>query len=411
MNTNKKIQYFLGILLLVAFTVIAIIYSKVNYKLGLYLITGIAIGYVMQRSRLGFAGIIKKLYKMGNGELTRAIMFLLFISALPVISMQYLAAQHGEIGAGMSSVKTISMITLIGGFIFGVGMIFAGGCASGTLNDMGDGHIRSWIALPFFALGSLLGVWHLDFLHKTILSKGFKFYFPDHFGYLGSIAIFATIYILIHLGIKAYEIHRKKLGTFIPETWDEENKPLKDNTDGFFSFATFHKLFKEQWSFYTGGVLLSIIFITITITTGKNWGITSTFIYWGAWMLEPFGIDSSSIGYFTEHAKHLKALQGGFLTHPASFRNVGLFVGALAFALTSWGFNIKSDWRFKQILSFAIGGVFMGYGARLGSGCNIGAFYSALSSFSLSGFVFGIALFFGGYVGLKISDKLNLVQS
>ena len=50
----------------------------------------------------------------------------------------------------------------------------------------------------------------------------------------------------------------------------------------------------------------------------------------------------------------------------------------------------------------------MGYGARLGSGCNIGAFYSALSSMSLSGIVFGGFLILGGIVGLKLVDRYKL---
>ncbi|HCX65498.1 MAG TPA: YeeE/YedE family protein, partial [Eubacteriaceae bacterium] len=36
------------------------------------------------------------------------------------------------------------------------------------------------------------------------------------------------------------------------------------------------------------------------------------------------------------------------------------------------------------------------------SGCNIGAFYSSLSSLSLSGWFFGLAMFVGVFLGGKL---------
>lgn len=47
----------------------------------------------------------------------------------------------------------------------------------------------------------------------------------------------------------------------------------------------------------------------------------------------------------------------------------------------------------------------MGYGARLAYGCNIGAFYSGIASLSLSGWIFGIALFIGAFLGSKLLVK------
>ncbi|MCJ7690726.1 MAG: YeeE/YedE family protein, partial [Clostridiaceae bacterium] len=79
--TNKT-QYFVGFAIIIAMVIFTISLSANNPMLGLYLITGLAIGYVMQRSSLGFAGGIKKIYVTGDSSLTKALMFMLAISII-----------------------------------------------------------------------------------------------------------------------------------------------------------------------------------------------------------------------------------------------------------------------------------------------------------------------------------------
>ena len=48
----------------------------------------------------------------------------------------------------------------------------------------------------------------------------------------------------------------------------------------------------------------------------------------------------------------------------------------------------------------------MGYGAGLAIGCTIGAFFSSIPSLSISGWLFGISLAIGAFLGVKIIKKL-----
>ena len=52
-----------------------------------------------------------------------------------------------------------------------------------------------------------------------------------------------------------------------------------------------------------------------------------------------------------------------------------------------------------------LGGLLMGYGARIGFGCNIGALFSGIASFSVSGWVYMVFLFLGAWVGSKLLVK------
>ena len=65
-------------------------------------------------------------------------------------------------------------------------------------------------------------------------------------------------------------------------------------------------------------------------------------------------------------------------------------------------FKIRTPKEPKRYLQSLCGGVLMGYSASLGIGCTIGAFFSAIPSFSLSGWLFGISLGLGAYLGTKL---------
>jgi len=49
-----------------------------------------------------------------------------------------------------------------------------------------------------------------------------------------------------------------------------------------------------------------------------------------------------------------------------------------------------------------IGGTLMGIGARIGMGCNIGAFFATVTNGDPSGWIFGLGMVVGGYIGVKV---------
>ena len=70
----------------------------------------------------------------------------------------------------------------------------------------------------------------------------------------------------------------------------------------------------------------------------------------------------------------------------------------------------KSELRItpKQGFFYAIGGLLMGVGTRLANGCNVGALYTPIANFSLSGWVFFAFLVTGGVLGNTVAKKLKL---
>lgn len=164
----------------------------------------------------------------------------------------------------------------------------------------------------------------------------------------------------------------------------------------------FYRLWlKNSWPYVTGAVLLSICQIVALATTGKPLGISRAFANWGAWLYRTIGGNVDNWYYFSS-SEAQGALKSGFLKDPLSIRNLGIILGALLATLLASQFRVKKIKSAKQIVGAILGGLLMGYGARIASGCNIGALYSGIASLSLSGWVYALFLFLGAIVGSKI---------
>ena len=162
--------------------------------------------------------------------------------------------------------------------------------------------------------------------------------------------------------------------------------------------------FKNPFTYVTGAVLLSVFQIVTFATTGNPWGVSGPFANWGAWLYELVGGSVDKWYYFSSEGAQA-TLAGGFLKDPGSIRNLGIIVGALAATLLASQFKVKKLKSIKQVIAAVLGGLLMGYGARIGFGCNIGALYSGIASLSLSGWVFAVFLFLGAIVGSKLLVK------
>lgn len=162
--------------------------------------------------------------------------------------------------------------------------------------------------------------------------------------------------------------------------------------------------FKNAWSYVAAAVLLSVFQIVSLATTGNPWGVSGTLANWGAWLFRAVGGNVDKWYYFSSQGAQA-TLNAGFLNDPGTIRNLGIIVGALLATLLASQFKIKKIKSLKQVFAAVLGGLLMGYGARIAFGCNIGALFSGIASLSLSGWVFGLFLFLGAIVGSKLLVK------
>lgn len=196
--------------------------------------------------------------------------------------------------------------------------------------------------------------------------------------------------------------------------WKIENKIINETiwtftiTGGVILYMKNNKFYnnwlKKPWPYALGAILLSLLQIITLSVSGEPWGVSVSFPIWGARLFKLVGGNVDKWYYFSR--KEVQAtLTSGFFNEPSTLRNIGIIVGALLAALLASEFKIKKIKSIKQVVAAILGGLLMGYGSRIANGCNIGALYSGISSLSLSGWIFGIFLFLGAFIGSKLLIK------
>jgi len=85
----------------------------------------------------------------------------------------------------------------------------------------------------------------------------------------------------------------------------------------------------------------------------------------------------------------------------------GLVFGSFVAAILSGDFKVRWPRQKMVYPKVLLGGVLMGYGAGLASGCTMGGFFSAIPSLGLNGWVFGICIIGGALLGIQIIKKFN----
>lgn len=421
MEKQNYKQPIIGLILILFLFCFALFLGELKLKLQLF--AGIMLGYTLTRSRYGFAGGIKRIYMRGEGSLSKALLLLLAFTSILFFVVQMNSVMSGAVAKdlaksssdmiipGTQNVYFTGLSTIIGGIIFGMGMILAGGCGSGTLADFGEGQGRALIAFIFFVIGSGPGYYFLHVFEKTSIGKiGGKVYLPDYLGHWG--ALFANLigFLILYLVVIKYENMRKKEATYLDPKGDYEDfeKPLQDDYNLPTNFdKVYHKLFVERWSFVKGSLILTMGAVFVIVATGKPWGVSTPLLSLEVAVLRPFINFSPEI-----FGKFLDIADKGLLKDGGTIRNIGLFFGSTIAFLLARRFKIDFDFKIKDALYFALGGFMLGFGARLGRGCNVGAMYSAVCSFSLSGWVFLFSMSLGAVIALKVfAGKVCIIST
>jgi len=205
----KKNQIPFGVALVAIIVAIGIALGANNPKLALFWVTGILFGVILQKGRFCFTASMRDPYLTGGTSITRAVLIAFAITTLGFAAIKYGYAAQGLPVPGMSYVVPISIATIVGAFIFGVGMVIAGGCASGTLMRVGEGFHMQLISLFFFVVGSLWGAHDFGWWKYNVISKGKSIFLPDVFGWAGAIIVQLAIIGLLYIAAEKYEEKRK----------------------------------------------------------------------------------------------------------------------------------------------------------------------------------------------------------
>lgn len=358
-----------------------------TWRQGALFVLGGALGLVLYHALFGFTSAWRVFIADGRGAGLRAQMLMLAVAAVmffPTLAHGTLFGQpvHGEYGA-------VGVSVLVGAFLFGIGMQLGGGCASGTLYTVGGGNTRMLATLAAFVAGSTLGALQLPWWSAQANIGSVSLI--DALGWAPALALSLALFAVV-AGFTAW-VERRRHGHLLSGAqtprhgWD--------------------RFLHGPWPLVAGAVALAIGNFATLYLAGRPWGVTSAFALWGSKLVAAAGVDVASWGYWQVPAR-APALQQSILADVTSVMDFGIILGALMAAGLAGKFSPTWSVSVRSLVAAIVGGLLLGYGARLAYGCNIGAYFSGISSASLHGWLWLAAAFAGSILGTRLRPLFGL---
>jgi uncharacterized membrane protein YedE/YeeE len=365
----------------------------VTWRQGALFLVGAGAGVALYHAAFGFTSAWRAMIVEGRGGGLRAQMLMLAVTCavfLPLLA-------HGQIFGHPihGSVSPVGLSVIVGAFLFGVGMQLGGGCASGTLYTVGGGSVRMLVTLAAFIVGSVFGALHMPFWQAAPAFKPISLL--SRLGLAASLAVSFLLFGTVALA--SLVVERRRHGSLVDRPAALAKDPVARREGSVW--------LRGPWPLVAGALGLAAVNIATLVLAGRPWGVTSAFALWGSKVLAALGVGVAAWPYW-QPAGNASELQASVFSDITSVMDMGILLGALMAAGLAGRFAPR--WRVpaKSLLAAVVGGLMLGYGARIAYGCNIGAFFSGVSSSSLHGWLWFAAAFAGNGVGTRIRPLFGL---
>lgn len=414
-----------------------------------YVWFGVVYGLLLQYGRFCMASAVRDLFAVGVPRMAVGVMIAVALYSLT-------AAAVTMAGFSTFHAHPVGWHIIVGGAIFGFGIVFTGGCASSSLYKSGEGNVGSMLVLlsisfsqAWFVSADWFSGLAPDSWAESAAEKGMPAELTvtetwfDQFmaGYIWDLqggtvaqmmgmegtftgifvgnallgAILPTFAILVLLYVIAFRKGYMRRSKIESPTFGDHLRGMKamftssKNTAyaglGLGVFAGLQMwatgALRDYYNIFNFGEILedmghmTSVSLQGTVFDPGYWYITTQEAQWGGWIIDRLGGDASSNIFF--------GLENGLpnpLLNAPGLMSIGIILGAAMLA------NINREFKWKlpslETAVFAlVGGALMGIGARVGMGCNIGAFFAAVTNGDLSGWIFLIGMATGGYFGVK----------
>ncbi len=378
-------RFVIGCVAVAALVLGAMVWQLGSVRLFWLFVIGAGLGVALYHAAFGFTAGWRNFIVRRRSRGLRAQLLLLGVCSVLFIPLIALGQANGAIAP-------VGGFVVIGSFLFGLGMQLGGGCGSGTLFTVGAGNRRMLITLAAFIGGSVLGTLHLPWwlsgpnMGAVSLAQSF-----DPVG-----GILLQVGVLAALGWVILAVERERYGD-VERLWVAPQGPW------------LRTLVTGGWPLIWGVIALAGLGLLTLWVSGYPWGITFAFAIWGAKALSAVGVDMAQFTYW-QWDYPAQVLTQSVLTNVTSVMAIGLLLGAMLAAGLAGRFNAGSQTRlgFGNVSAAVIGGLCMGYGARLAFGCNIGAFFSGIASGSLHGWVWFVFGFIGSILGVALRPRFGM---
>ena len=361
-------RLFLGLALGSTAILIALVLLDHQPLSAMLILGGFGLGIAFLKAEFSYTASWRRFLTRGEAGGLLGGLIVIAICALAVVPVAALMPKFG------GAIAPIGPSLMVGAFVFGIGMQLANGCGSGTLYTVGGGSGRMLITLLFFVIGSVFG----SLLLPAFLSLGGAdpVLASDYLGPWGGLA--ATLVSIAMAAALIIAVARSRDANFVPSR-----------------------------NYMIGGVIIGLLCVVVFAAGGHPWSVTFGYTVWGAKAATALGFDLSHSAFW-QWPGPKRALVESVLSDTSSLTDFGMLFGAMAAAAASKPFAMAAWPPTKSLLAAGIGGLLMGCGARLGFGCNIGAFVGGVASGSLHGWIWFLAALPGCLIGIRLRPLFGL---
>lgn len=353
------------------------------------LLGGVA-GFLMHRSDYCVAGMFRDLFLFRSTLMLKTLLLLIVIS-LPVFEVLRLT---GLVAVPFPFFGPPSLVNILGGFLFGIGMVLAGGCVVGTLYKMGAGSFPSLLAFLGLILGSTLYAglhpwWARVSRAVTLPVKAVTL--PNYLGVSPWLMVLPLTLVLAF---------------FVVRWWRQNTFETQAVVEGYL----------QPWKAAVGLALLGIVSVLLL---GMPMGITTSYAKFGAMLLQMVAPEQyAGLGYFQLlPLRYTPPLGGGMLIGgPGAAMDgvalvqfpliAGIIAGSAvsAIRLGEWRMHVRLPWQ--QVLSALVGGIIMGLASRMAPACNIWHLFGGLPILAMQSVLFLAGLLPGAWLGGVVLTRL-----
>jgi len=355
-----------------------------------HLLIGLILGSVLFRSDFCMAGILRDVFLFRDHALLRP----LFLAVILTLFLFLLVRSTGLLPFEPPPTFAPGSLTgLLGGLVFGIGMVLAGGCVVSTLYKMGSGNLANGVAFAGIVFGSLLyaemhpfvrGVEHLTRLTSEVtLLQSWPVAGPG----AGWLLVIASIPLFLF--------------------WQRQGKMVVEAAaEGYL----------QPWRV---ALVLALLNLLALLASGWPIGVSTAYAKIGAY-LETLLLPghAATLAYFREPSLVVRlgdtVLAGGggpgadlifFSEMPLL---LGIVVGSCLTALSLREFRISGLPPFRQGVSAFAGGLLVALGARIASGCNVKYLLGGLPLLSYQAFLFTVGMLAGAWIGVRLLPRIIL---
>ena len=348
-------------------------------------LVGAGLGFVLHHAVFGFAGAFRRLFADARTAGLRAQLVLLGLGA--VLFLPVLAAAPGLGIEARGFVFPFGVATVLGAFVFGIGMQVAAGCVSGTCYAAGAGSPGALLALAFAVVGATGAALTVDVWGEwpTLPAVSLP-------ALLGTAAALGLILGALALAwVAAAALERRRHGAVQP-IGGGGGAPLQG-----------------PWPLLWGAVGLALLNLATLLIAGRPWAIVAALPLWGSLAVEALGWDDPAFWAWWQEPTRADWLFNPLLADRTTVMLLALMAGAMLAAALAGRFPRRGGLTLGRAAGAAIGGLLIGWGGIVAGGCNVSAYVSGIASGSLHGWVWIAAALPGNWVAVALARRWGRV--